>query len=269
MEARGMAGVEAKGLEIHAPVSGRIAEVLTPDALAFVAGVHREIDSPRRDLLRRRAERMAELRAGGTLNFLDATRDVREADWKVAPPPPDLEDRRVEITGPTQRKMVINALNSGARGFMVDFEDSNSPTWSNMIEGQVNLIDAIERTITFAQDDGKEYRLNDEVATLLVRPRGWHLPEKHLLVDASPIAGALCDFGLHFFRNARRLLEAGSGPYFYLPKLESHLEARLWNEVFDFSEEALGFDRGAIKATVLIETMPAAFEMEEILYELR
>jgi malate synthase len=264
-----MAGVEAKGLEIHAPVSGRIAEVLTPDALAFVAGLHREFDSSRRDLLRRRAERMAELRAGGTLDFLDATRDVREADWKVAPPPPDLQDRRVEITGPTQRKMVINALNSGARGFMADFEDSNSPTWSNMIEGQVNLIDAIERTITFAQDDGKEYRLNDEVATLLVRPRGWHLPEKHMTINGDPVAGALVDFGLYFFHNARRLLDRGSGPYFYLPKMESHLEARLWNDVFNHAQDALDIARGAIRATVLIETVPAAFEMDEILHELR
>src|SRR3954447_19864148 len=180
MEARGMAGVEAKGLEIHAPVSGRMEEGLTPDALEFVAGLHRECDSRRRDLLRRRAERMAELRAGGTLDFPDATRDVRQGDWKVAPPPPDLQDRRVEITGPTQRKMVINALNSGARGSMADFEDANSPTWQNMIEGHVNLTDAIKRTITLTQDDGKEYRLNEEVATLLVRPRGWHPPEKHM-----------------------------------------------------------------------------------------
>src|SRR3954453_2294950 len=269
MEARGMAGVEAKGLEIHAPVSGRMEEVLTPDALVFVAGLPRECAPTRRALLRPRAERMAELRAGGTLDFLDATRDVREADWKVAPPPPDLEDRRVEITGPTQRKMVINALNSGARGFMADFEDSNSPTWSNMIEGQVNLIDAIERTITFTQDDGKEYRLNDEVATLLVRPRGWHLPEKHMTISGAPLAAALVDFGLYFFHNARRLLEHGSGPYFYLPKMESHLEARLWNDVFNHAQDALDIGRGTIRATVLIETAPAAFEMDEILYELR
>jgi malate synthase len=264
-----MAGVEVKGLEIHAPAWGRMEEVLTPDALEFVAGLHRDFDSSRRELLRRRAERMAELRAGRTLDFLDETRDVREGDWKVAPPPPDLQNRRVEITGPTQRKMVINALNSGARGFMADFEDANSPTWQNMIEGQVNLIDAIERTITFRQDDGKEYRLNDEVATLLVRPRGWHLSEKHIAIDGEPIAGAFVDFGLYFFHNARRLLERGSGPYFYLPKMESHLEARLWNDVFNQAQDELGIDRGTIRATVLIETVPAAFEMDEILYELR
>jgi malate synthase len=264
-----MASVDVKGLEIHAPAKGRMEEVLTPDALEFVAGLHREFDSTRQDLLRRRHERQAELDAGGTLDFLDETRDIREGDWAVAPPPDDLQDRRVEITGPTQRKMVINALNSGARGFMADFEDSNSPTWQNMIEGHVNLTDAIERTIEFTQDDGKEYKLNDEVATLLVRPRGWHLPEKHMTVDGEPIAGALVDFGLYFFHNARRLVERGSGPYFYLPKMESHLEARLWNDVFNHSEDALGVDRGTVRATVLIETVPAAFEMEEILYELR
>jgi malate synthase len=264
-----MASVDVKGLEIHAPAKGRMEEVLTPDALEFVAGLHREFDSTRQDLLRRRHERQAELDAGGTLDFLDETRDIREGDWSVAPPPDDLQDRRVEITGPTQRKMVINALNSGARGFMADFEDSNSPTWQNMIEGHVNLTDAIERTIEFTQDDGKEYKLNDEVATLLVRPRGWHLPEKHMTVDGEPIAGALVDFGLYFFHNARRLVERGSGPYFYLPKMESHLEARLWNDVFNHSEDALGVDRGTVRATVLIETVPAAFEMEEILYELR
>src|SRR4051794_17591945 len=264
-----MASVDVKGLEIHAPVKGRMEEVLTPDALEFVAGLHREFDSTRQDLLRRRHERQAELDAGGTLDFLDETREIRDDSWVVAAAPNDLQDRRVEITGPTQRKMVINALNSGARGFMADFEDSNSPTWQNMIEGHVNLTDAIERTIEFTQDDGKEYRLNDEVATLLVRPRGWHLPEKHMTVDGEPIAGALVDFGLYFFHNARRLVERGSGPYFYLPKMESHLEARLWNDVFNHSEDALGVDRGTVRATVLIETVPAAFEMEEILYELR
>jgi malate synthase len=259
-----------KGLEIHAPVSGRMEEVLTPDALEFVAALHREFESTRQELLQQRAERRAELDAGGSLDFLDATREIRDDDsWVVAAPPDDLRDRRVEITGPTQRKMVINALNSGARGFMADFEDSNSPTWQNMIEGQVNLTDAIERTIEFTQDDGKEYRLNDEVATLLVRPRGWHLPEKHLTVDGEPIAGALVDFGFYFFHNARRLVEQGSGPYFYLPKMESHLEARLWNDVFNHAEDELDIDRGTVRATVLIETVPAAFEMDEILYELR
>jgi malate synthase len=265
-----MASVDVKGLEIHAPVSGRMEEVLTPDALEFVAALHREFESTRQELLQQRAERRAELDAGGSLDFLDATREIRDDDsWVVAAPPDDLRDRRVEITGPTQRKMVINALNSGARGFMADFEDSNSPTWQNMIEGQVNLTDAIERTIEFTQDDGKEYRLNDEVATLLVRPRGWHLPEKHLTVDGEPIAGALVDFGFYFFHNARRLVEQGSGPYFYLPKMESHLEARLWNDVFNHAEDELDIDRGTVRATVLIETVPAAFEMDEILYELR
>src|SRR3954453_3575808 len=191
-----MAGVDVKGLEIHAPVSGRMEEVLIPDALDFVSGLHRKFEPTRQELLQRRAERRAELDAGGTLDFLDETREIRESDWSVAPAPPDLQDRRVEITGPTQRKMVINALNSGARGFMADFEDSNSPTWQNMIEGQVNLTDSIERTIEFTQDDGKEYRLQEDVATLLVRPRGWHLPERHLQAGGEPLAGALVDFGL-------------------------------------------------------------------------
>jgi malate synthase len=265
-----MASVDVKGLEIHAPVRDRMEEVLTPDALEFVAGLHREFEPTRQELLGRRAERRAELDAGGTLDFLDSTREIREDDsWVVAAAPTDLMDRRVEITGPTQRKMVINALNSGARGFMADFEDSNSPTWENMIEGHVNLTDAIEGTIKFEQEDGKKYRLNEEVATLLVRPRGWHLPEKHLTVDGEPIAGAFCDFGFYFFHNAQRLLDKGSGPYFYLPKMESHLEARLWNDVFNHAEDALDIPRGTVRATVLIETVPAAFEMDEILYELR
>ena len=256
-------------VEIRAPLHERFDEILSDDALAFVGELHARFEPSRQDLLRRRAERRARFAAGETLDFLDQTRDVRDGDWRVAPPPADLWDRRVEITGPTQRKMVINALNSGARGFMSDFEDSNSPTWVNMIGGHVNLADAIARTIEFESPDGRQYRLDDKVATLLVRPRGWHLPERHLVVDGDPIAGAMCDFGFHFFHNARPLLDAGSGPYFYLPKLESHLEARLWNEVFEFAQQALGIDHGTIKATVLIETLPAAFEMEEILYELR
>jgi malate synthase len=265
-----MASVDVKGLGIHAPVSGRMEEVLTPDALEFVAGLHREFEGTRQDLLRRRAERMAELQNGGSLDFLEETRAIRDDDsWTVAPAPQDLLDRRVEITGPTQRKMVINALNSGARGFMADFEDSNSPTWKNMIEGHVNLIDAIEGTIELTQEDGKQYRLQEDVATLLVRPRGWHLPEKHMTVDGQPIAGAFADFGFYFFHNAKRLFDKGSGPYFYLPKMESHLEARLWNDVFNHAQDALGIRRGTIRATVLIETVPAAFEMDEILYELR
>jgi len=244
-------------------------QVLTDEAVAFVTGLHRRFEGRRQELLRRRAARAAELQAGGTLDFLDETREIRAGDWTVSPPPPDLQDRRVEITGPTDRKMMINALNSGARGFMADFEDSNSPTWQNMIQGHVNLTDAIDGTIEFTSPEGKDYRLGDEVATLLVRPRGWHLPEKHLLVDGEPISGALFDFGMHFFRNARRLLDKGSGPYFYLPKMESHLEARLWNEVFEHAEDEIGIDRGSIRATVLIETVPAAFEMDEILHELR
>ena len=243
-------------------------EVLSEDALEFVAELHRRFDGRRRDLLEKRAERQRALDEGGTLDFLDETREVREGDWQVAPAPADLQKRWVEITGPTDRKMVINALNSGSTGFMADFEDSNSPTWPNMMQGQVNLTDAIEGTISLEQGD-KSYSLNDDVATLLVRPRGWHLTDKHLRVDGERISGSLLDFGLYFFRNAQRLLEKGSGPYFYLPKMESHLEARLWNDVFTFAQEQLGIPHGSVKATVLIETIPAAFEMDEILYELR
>jgi malate synthase len=257
----------ASGVEITTEAD-RLNDVLTEDALAFVSELHRRFDGRRRELLEKRAERQKELDAGGSLDFLAETREIREGDWQVAPAPSDLQKRWVEITGPTDRKMVINALNSGATGFMTDFEDSNSPTWSNMIGGQVNLTDAIEGTISLEQGD-KTYELNDEVATLLVRPRGWHLAEKHLLVAGERISGSLMDFGLYFFRNAQRLLEKGSGPYFYLPKMESHLEARLWNDVFTFAQEQLGIPHGTIKATVLIETIPAAFEMDEILYELR
>ena len=231
-----------------APAAG----VLTDDALAFLGALHERFEPRRRALLDARAQRRARIAAGETLDFLPDTRDIREGDWQVAAAPPALQDRRVEITGPVDRKMVINALNSGARGFMADFEDSLSPTWANVVQGQVNLTDAIEGTIEFTSGDGKEYRLNDEVATLLVRPRGWHLPEKHLLVDGARAAGALVDFGLYFFRNARRLLDKGSGPYFYLPKLESHREARLWNSVFEHAQDALEIPRGTIKATVLI-----------------
>jgi malate synthase len=262
-----MAGVD--GVEVSGPVEGRVTEVLTEDALEFVAGLEREFGGRRRTLLERRRERQARLDAGEELDFLSDTRDVRAGDWKVAAPPDDLRDRRVEITGPTDRKMVINALNSGARCFMADFEDSNSPTWANVTQGHVNLIDAITGTIEFTSPDGKEYRLGDTVATLLVRPRGWHLWDKHIRVDGEPVTGAFMDFGLYFWHNAKRLLDAGSGPYFYLPKMQSHLEARLWNDVFCHAQDALGIDRGTIKATVLIETVPAAFEMEEILYELR
>jgi malate synthase len=258
-----------EGVEVRAPVDGRGDEVLTEEALGFVAGLHRRFNAQRELLLAARAERQSRLDAGELPDFLDETRGIREGDWRVEPVPPDLRDRRVEITGPVERKMMINALNSGARCFMADFEDANSPTWSNCVEGQINLVDAIERTIELKTPEGKEYRLADETAVLIVRPRGWHLPERHALVDGSPVSASLFDFGLYFFHCARRLLDAGSGPYFYLPKLESHLEARLWNDVFIAAQEELGLDRGTIKATVLIETILAAFEMEEILYELR
>ncbi len=260
----------SEGIEVHPPPNARgYGHILTPEALELVAALQREFGPTRQALLARRAERQEELRAGALPDFLPSTAGVREADWKVAPYPAELADRRVEITGPTDRKMLINALNSGAKVFMADFEDANAPAWDNMFGGQANLIEAIDRTITFESPDGRSYRLNDEVAVLMPRPRGWHLPEKHLLVDGQPAAGSLVDFGLCFFHNAGRLLERGSGPYFYLPKLESHLEARLWNDVFCFAQDRLGIPRGTIRATVLIETITAAFEMEEILSELR
>ena len=259
---------QVQGVEIQGSRSERFDEILTADALEFVARLHREFDATRRELLAARMERQQELDAGGTLDFRPDSKGVRDGDWTIAPEPEALQNRRVEITGPTSRKMVINALNSGASGFMADFEDSNSPTWTNMIGGQVNLADAVRGTIEH-EEDGKQYTLDDEVATLLVRPRGWHLVERHLIVDGEPVAGGLVDFGLYVFHNARELLERGAGPYFYLPKMESHLEARLWNDVFDLAEEHIGLERGTIKATVLIETLPAAFEMDEILYELR
>src|SRR5882762_7685351 len=254
---------------LKGPNEGRSTEVLTPEALAFLGRLQREFGERRLDLLRKRDERQARLDSGESPQFLAETRSLRESEWMVAAAPHDLQDRRVEITGPTDRKMLINALNSGARVFMADFEDANSPTWSNLVDGQVNLIDAIERRLTFTSPEGKEYRLNEKVATLLVRPRGWHLDERHVLVGGRPISGSLFDFGLYFFHNAKRLLGKGSGPYFYLPKLESHLEARLWNDVFNVAQDDLGVPRGTIRATVLIETILAAFEMEEILYELR
>jgi malate synthase len=244
--------------------------VLTPDALEFVAALQREFGGRRRELLDARAERRLRLRDGrAQLDFLGPTAAVREGDWKVAPVPDDLQQRWVEITGPTDRKMVINALNSGADGFMADFEDANAPTWRNMVEGHINLRDAIEGHITYEGSDGRHYELEENPATLLVRPRGWHLPERHVLVGGEPVSGSLFDFGLYFFHCAPRLLARGSGSYFYLPKLESHLEARLWNDVFSFAQESVGLERGTIKATVLIETLPAAFEMDEILHELR
>ncbi|MDF2628978.1 MAG: malate synthase [Symbiobacteriaceae bacterium] len=264
-----MESTTLEGIDIRGPVAGRFAEILTPAALAFVAGLHREFNPRRVELLQRRAQRQAELDSGSLPDFLPETRTIREGDWQVAPPPRDLLNRRVEITGPVERKMMINALNSGAKVFMADFEDSNSPTWENVIGGQVNLVDAIAGTISHQNPDGKLYRLNAETATLMVRPRGWHLEEKNILIDGRPMSASLLDFGLYFFHNARTLLAKGSGPYFYLPKLESHLEARLWNDLFAYAEQAGGLARGTIKATVLIETILAAFEMDEILYELR
>jgi malate synthase len=260
--------IAVEGVELRAPVEGRGPEVITSDALEFVAELQRRFNPTRVELLQRRVDRQGRLDAGELPDFLAETREIREGDWKVAPVPEDLRDRRVEITGPVERKMMINALNSGARCFMADFEDANSPTWANCVDGHVNLVDAIERTIELETED-KTYRLNEEIATLIVRPRGWHLPERHVLVDGQPVSGSLFDFGLYLFHNANRLLGRGSGPYLYLPKLESHLEARLWNDVFDFAEDELDLPRGSIKATVLIETILAAFEMEEILYELR
>jgi malate synthase len=256
-------------ISLQGKIEAGFEEVLTPDALEFVAALHRRFGATRKALLGARAERRRHLRDGGTLDFLEETRDVREGDWRVDPAPADLQQRWVEITGPTDRKMMINALNSGADGFMADFEDANAPTWRNMVLGHANLREAIDGTISHESPDGRHYELGADPATLLVRPRGWHLPERHLLIDSEEIAGALFDFGMYVFHCARRLLSAGSGPYFYLPKLESHLEARLWNEVFCFAEDALEIPRGSIKATVLIETLPAAFEMDEILFELR
>ena len=258
------------GLVITDRINPEYNQVLTPEALSFVAKLEREFGPTRRALLQKRAERQAEIDAGNMPDFLFATRHLREdASWKVAPIPGDLQNRRVEITGPVERKMMINAFNSGANVFMADFEDANSPTWDNLMQGHLNLRDAVDRTISFTSPEGKSYRLRDEIATLMVRPRGWHLEEKHVWVEDRPVSASLFDFGLYFFHNAHRLIAKGSGPYFYLPKLENHLEARLWNEVFTLAQDELGVPRGTIKATVLIETILAAFEMEEILYELR
>jgi malate synthase len=256
----------AAGVAVRAPDE---AGVLTPEALELVALLERELGGRRRELLAARAERLERIRAGELPAFLEETRGVRKGDWRVAPAPADLEDRRVEITGPAgDRKMVINAFNSGARMYMADFEDANSPTWHNVVAGQQNLTDAIERTIRVETPE-KSYALRDEVAVLLVRPRGWHLLERHVEIDGTPVSASFFDFGVYLARNATRLLESGTGPYFYLPKLESHLEARLWNDAFALAQERLGLARGTIKATVLIETILAAFEMDEILYELR
>jgi malate synthase len=257
-----MATVLYQPLTVQAPVSSAQSEILTKEALDFIARLCSEFEPRRQDLLNRRVERQRELDTGLFPDFLEDTKSVREGEWTVAPIPADLLDRRVEITGPVDRKMVINALNSGANVFMADFEDANSPTWSNNIEGQINLRDANNRTIEFRSPEGKRYTLNDRTAVLMVRPRGWHLSEKHVLQDGRPISGSLFDFGLYFFYNRWK-------PYFYLPKLENHFEARLWKDVFVFAQETLGVPYGTIRATVLIETILAAFEMDEILYELR
>jgi malate synthase len=264
----GPSGVESRA-RVLAPVSSAFSQILTPAALGFIADLAGRFEPRRRELLARRVARQREFDAGAFPDFLSSTADVRAGDWRVAPIPADLVDRRVEITGPVDRKMVINALNSGANVYMADFEDSHAPTWRGTIEGQINLRDAVREEIAYDSPEGKHYALNPEIATLIVRPRGWHLVERHVAVDGEPISGSLFDFGLYFFHNARALMSKGSGPYFYLPKLESHLEARLWNDVFVAAQEALGIPRGTIRATVLIETIAAAFEMDEILYELR
>jgi malate synthase len=258
------------GVQITGTITPEFQEIVTPEAISFVATLHRTFEGKRQELLKRREARQAEFDSGKMPDFLPETAAIRDdPTWTVAPVRQDMHDRRVEITGPTDRKMIVNALNSGAKVYMSDFEDSNTPTWENLIQGHINLRDANKRTIDFVSPEGKAYKLNDETATLLVRPRGWHLNEKHVLIDGQPISGGLFDFGLYFFHNARTLIDKGSGPYFYLPKLESHLEARLWNTVFDLAQDTLGIPRGTIKATVLIETILATFEIEEILYELR
>ena len=260
----------AANIQITGPIEGRAVEILTPEAVAFVADLHRRFDGRRRELLAARVARQTRFDAGELPNFLQETADVRAADWTVAVIPADLQDRRVEITGPVDRKMIINALNCGAKVFMADFEDATSPTWANLIEGQVNLKDRWAGALAHVDPkSGKSYALGPNPAVLVIRPRGWHLPERHMEVDGLPVSGALFDFGLYLFHNARASIAQGSGPYFYLPKMESHLEARLWNEVFVHAQAALGIPNGTIKVTALIETIPAAFEMDEILYELR
>ena len=264
-----MSQILPAGVQILGPLAPGYEEILTPAALALVADLHRRFEPRRRELLALRVERQRRLDGGELPTFLAATRAVRDGDWRIAPLPPALACRRVEITGPVERKMIINALNSGADSYMADFEDSNTPTWSNQIEGQLNIRAAVRRDLSFVNEAGKRYALNDKIATLLIRPRGWHLEEKHLLVDGERVSAGLFDFALVLFHNAAEQLRRGAGPYFYLPKLESHLEARLWNDVFNAAQDAIGLPRGTIKATVLLETILAAFEMNEILYELR
>ncbi len=259
----------AEGIQVVGKMTPAYGQVLTPDAMRFIAKLHTQFNRLREELLARRVERQKELENGVIPGFLTQTETIKNGNWQVCKAPADLTDRRVEITGPAERKMMINALNSGANVFMADFEDSLSPTWSNVIEGQINLQEAIRKTLNFVSPEGKSYQLNEQVATLVIRPRGWHLNESHVTVDGQPISASLFDFGLYFFHNTHALLQRGSGPYFYLPKMESHLEARLWNDVFNFAQDALNIDRGTIRATVLLETVLAAFEMDEILYELR
>lgn len=261
--------LEGLGIEITGPVNAEQAQILSPDAVEFIARLSREFDGRRRALLARRELRQHDIDDGKLPDFLEETRATRESSWKVADIPDDLQDRCVEITGPVDRKMIINALNSGANVFMADFEDSNSPTWFNTVQGQINLRDAVNRTIAYTSDIGKRYELKENLAVLFVRPRGWHLEERHMLIDGKPVSASLFDFALYFFHNAKQLIERGSGPYFYLPKLENHLEARLWNDVFNMAQSIIGIPRGTIRATVLIETILAAFEMDEILFELR
>ncbi len=264
------ATIAIPGVQMLAPVKDDWTEILTPEALAFAVDLHRTFNDRRKALLAARHERQNRIAAGERPNFLEETRNLRESEWTVAPLPRDILDRRVEITGPVDRKMIINALNSGAKVFMADFEDSSTPTWSNLLDGHINLRDAIRRTITYKDPaSGKDYQLNDQTAVLFVRVRGWHLEEKHVLIDGEPMSGSIFDFALYLFHNARELLARGSGPYFYLPKMESHREAGLWNDIFLRAQEKLGLPRGTIKATVLIETILASFEMDEILYELR
>src|SRR6266700_7358924 len=257
------------GIRVVTPPPSDCADILSPAALGFLGALARRFEAERQRLLARRRERQQELDAGRLPDFLPETKQIRDSEWTVAPIRPDLLDRRVEITGPVERKMMINALNSGANVFMADFEDANAPTWENNLRGQQNLREAIAGTISYTSPEGKPYRLEPRTATLIVWPRGWHLVEKHLLVDGAPISASLFDFGLAFYHNAAALIAKGTGPYYYLPKMESHLEARLWNDVFSFAQDALGLPRGTIRATVLIETILAAFEMDEILWELR
>lgn len=259
-----------EGVDIKGQMAQGYDEILTPEAIGFIVKLQRKFNNTRKQLLERRQIRQAEIDGGKLPGFLPETKEIREGDWTVAPVNADIQDRRVEITGPVDRKMIINALNSGAKVFMADFEDSNSPSWTNNLDGQINLRDAINKTISYENpDNGKQYQLNEKTAVLFVRPRGWHLVEKEMFVDGEPMSGSIFDFGLYFFHNAKTLIANGSGPYFYLPKMESHLEARLWNDVFVMAQDELGIAQGTIKGTVLIETILASFELNEILWELR